>query len=283
MLGRRTLAAVMLAASLLVAACGSSAPASVRPAATPSPAGSAASPAVAGSAVPSSSTAPEATPAPAGSASPGSSIDPAAIDPADFVSTIDNPWFPLIPGTTLTYRGVKDRRPAVDVLTVTNRTTPIDGVICRVIDDRLYLGGVLAEKTSDYYVQDRSGNVWYFGEDTAELDADGHVTSREGTWHAGVDGAIPGIFMPADPSVGATGAQELYPGHAEDHFEVVSLGAKVNVPYGAFDGALLTKEWTPLEPGVLDHKYYLRGVGVAKETTVTGPKEVLNLVKVVRP
>jgi hypothetical protein len=139
---------------------------------------------------------------------------------------------------------------------------------------------VLAERTTDYYVQDKDGNVWYFGEDTAELDANGQVTSTEGTWHAGVDGAVPGIFMEAIPTVGHALAQEFYEGHAEDHFEVVSLSTPVTVPYKSFAVSLRTKEWTPLEPDVLDNKYYVRGIGEVKEISVKGPVELLELVSV---
>ena len=191
-----------------------------------------------------------------------------------FVDSVDNPWFPLTPGTTLVYRGVKDGQPSRERMTVTHRTKVINGVRCTVVRDLLYLGGHLGERTSDWYAQDSEGNVWYFGEDTAELDASGKVTSTEGSWQAGVDGAREGIFMPADPKVGQSFAQEHYPGQAEDHFQVLSLSAKVTVPYTTSTEALLTKEWTPLEPGVIDHKYYVRGIGTVKEQTVKGGDEL---------
>src|SRR3954454_6660702 len=198
-----------------------------------------------------------------------------AAQPGHFTATIDNPWLPLKPGTTLTYTGVKDGKPQRDVFRVTSRTKVIDGVPCVVIDDRVYShDGKLNERTSDYYTQDGKGNVWYYGEDTAELDAGGKVTSTEGTWHAGVDGARAGLFMPAHPRVGERHRQEYYKGHAEDQFRVVSVHARVNVPYGKFTSALETNEWTRLEPGVLDAKYYVRGIGEVFEGSVTGPKEV---------
>src|SRR5207244_360683 len=118
----------------------------------------------------------------------------------------------------------------------------------------------LEERTSDWYAQDEQGNVWYFGEDTAELTPSGKVKNTEGSWEAGKDGAVAGIFMPASPAVGQSGLQEYYKGQAEDHFQVLSLTAPVHTP-GASGNALLTKEWTPLEPNVLDHKYYVRGIG----------------------
>ena len=124
--------------------------------------------------------------------------------------------------------------------------------------------------------------MWYFGESTAELDARGHVTSTEGTWLAGRNGAKPGIYMPARPTPGRSGRQEFYEGHAEDHFRVLSLHASVRVPYTTSRNALLTKEWTPLEPGVDDHKFYVRGIGTVLEQTVKGGDERLELVSLQR-
>jgi hypothetical protein len=197
----------------------------------------------------------------------------------EFTSKVDNPWFPLKPGTTYVYKGTKDGKPARDLYTVTHGTRTIDGAPTVVVSDLLFLDGRLAERTTDYYTQDEAGNVWYFGEDTAELDNHGKVKSREGTWHAGVNGAKAGIFMDAHPKVGSTHRQEFYKGHAEDHYEVVSLDASIRVPYGRFRHAQLTKEWTPLEPAVLDHKYYVRGVGQVAEQSVRGAKEHLVLVE----
>ena len=194
-----------------------------------------------------------------------------------FVRGVDNPWFPLKPGTTFVYTGGKDGRQGRDVVTVTSRTKRIRGVDCTEVDDRLYLAGKLAERTTDWYAQDARGNVWYFGEATAELNAAGRVTSREGSWLAGVDGARAGIFMPAHPEVGASFRQEYYQGHAEDHFTVLSVSASVVVPYTASAHALRTKEWTPLEPDTIDHKLYIRGVGLAKEETIKGGDELWQL------
>jgi hypothetical protein len=199
-----------------------------------------------------------------------------------FVAEIDNPWFPLHPGTTFVYRGMKDGESSRQVLRVTDRTKLIQGVRCTVLQDRLYLGGRLEERTIDWYAQDEAGNVWYFGEETAELDRHGRVTSTEGSWQAGVDGATAGIYMPAHPKVGQSFAQEHYAGHAEDHFRVVSLAAPVSVPYTTSKEALLTREWTPLEPGVIDHKLYVRGIGTVKEQAVKGGRELNVLVAVRR-
>lgn len=204
------------------------------------------------------------------------------LDPADFVPRVTNRWFPLKPGTIYAYRGVKDGKPSRDIVTVTSQTRLVQGVRTTVVRDRLYLSGRLEERTSDWYAQDKKGNVWYFGEATAELDRRGRVTTTEGSWQSGVDGARAGIFMPARPQIGQSGLQEHYRGQAEDHFRVVSLSAFVRVPFVSTKHALLTREWTPLEPNVLDHKYYVRGIGMVKETSVKGPRETNVLVSVKR-
>src|SRR5205085_3148959 len=138
-----------------------------------------------------------------------------------FVRGITNPWFPLKPGTTFVYTGEKDGKKGRDIVRVTSRTRTIRGAPCTAVDDRLYLNGRLAERTTDWYTQDSAGNVWYFGEATGELSRTGKVTSREGSWLAGVHGAEPGIFMTAHPKLGRSYRQEYYRGQAEDHFEVV--------------------------------------------------------------
>ena len=195
-----------------------------------------------------------------------------------FSPNVTNAWFPLRPGSVYHYRGVKDGTPSRDVMTVTHRTRVIDGARCVAVSDLLYLRGRLGERTTDYYTQDAKGNVWYFGEKTAELDAHGHVTSTSGSWMAGVHGAKPGIFMFAHPRPGLSARQEYLKGEAEDHFRVVSMRQTAVVPYGTFRGAMLTKEWTPLEPGVIDHKYYVRGIGTVLEQTVKGGNERNELV-----
>jgi hypothetical protein len=193
--------------------------------------------------------------------------------PATYSPNVTNPWYPLRAGTVYVYTGTKDGKPTRDVVTVTHRTIVITGAPCVVVQDRLFEAGKLEERTSDYYTQDRAGNVWYFGEDTAELSPAGKVVSTEGTWRAGRNGARPGIYMPARPRVGQTGRQEYYRGQAEDHFRVVSLHSTVRVPYVASRAALETREWTPLEPGTLDEKVYVRGIGVVKEASLRGPVE----------
>ncbi|WP_405672159.1 hypothetical protein [Streptomyces canus] len=202
--------------------------------------------------------------------------------PRSFSATVDNPWFPLPPGRTLVYSGTKDGAKSTEYLTATHETEKITGIPCRVVEDRLYTGRTLHEATRDYYAQDAAGNVWYFGEDTAELDAQGNMLSTEGTWRAGRDGARPGIFLPAHPVPGAAGEQEYYPGQAEDRFQILNLTSRVSVPYKTFSGALRTKEWTPLEPGVVDNKYYVKGIGTVKEVTVKGGPFEENVLTAVR-
>jgi hypothetical protein len=203
--------------------------------------------------------------------------------PSDFNAKVDNPWFPLKPGSVYVYRGAKDGEASREVLTVTHKTATINGIPCVVVQDRLYLSGRLHERTTDWYTQDKQGNVWYYGEQTAELEKSGHVKSTEGTWQAGKDGALPGIYMPAHPKVGYAARQEFYKGHAEDHFQILDLHTSVKVPWGKSNQALLTKEWTPLEPGVIDHKYYVRGIGTVLEQAVKGGNERNKLVSFKRP
>jgi hypothetical protein len=202
-----------------------------------------------------------------------------APDPARFTTKIDNEWFPLVQRTTYVYTGVEGGAKARDVVTVSRATTVIARVRCRVVHDRLYRRGRLAERTTDWYAQDFSGNVWYFGEATAELDRKGHVTSTEGTWTAGVDGAKPGIVMLAHPVVGRSYRQEFYKGQAEDYARLIAV---LRSPLSGGAQTVLTEEWTPLEPNVIDHKLYARGIGNVVERTVKGGNDTLELTSITR-
>jgi hypothetical protein len=209
---------------------------------------------------------------------------PPPLPPAsDFVRQVDNPWFPLKPGTVLRYHGDDEGPPATDVLRVTHRTKRILGIHATVIDDRVYHRGRLEERTTDWYAQDSAGSVWYLGEDTATLKRDGSVDSRAGSWQAGVRGARPGIFMPADPRVGAGGWQEYDKGNAQDRYRILSLATRVSTPGASSRHAMLTRETTPIEPGVVDHKVYVRGIGTVREETIRGGHERFQLVSVQRP
>jgi hypothetical protein len=199
---------------------------------------------------------------PPGSAAPVTGAYAPTIDPAAFTATVDNPFFPLRPGMRWDYRSNRPDGVETTVVTATNKTRTIMGVPCVEVRDIVKLAGKLKEDTLDWYAQDRDGTVWYFGEDTKEYE-NGKVSSTEGTWSAGVRGAQPGILMPARPSVGDRYRQEYYKGHAEDLAEVLSLTERAQVPTGSYDGVVMTKETTPLEPDVLEHKYYAHGIGMA--------------------
>jgi hypothetical protein len=178
------------------------------------------------------------------------------INPSEFTTKVDNEYFPMKPGTTFLYEGGTEH----SEMTVTHDTRKVMGVECVVVDHREWEGEKLIEKTYDWYAQDKEGTVWYFGEDTKEYE-DGEVVSTKGSWEAGVDGAKAGIIMPSEPKVGHSYYQEYYPGEAMDMARVLSFDASVRVPYGSFDEVLETREWTPLQPGFSEKKYYVRGVG----------------------
>jgi hypothetical protein len=193
------------------------------------------------------------------------------LDPADFTTEIDNPYWPMTPGSRWVYRetdseGTEQRV----VVTVTDRTKEIaNGVEARVVHDVVTEDGQPVEVTDDWYAQDSAGNIWYLGEDTAEYE-NGKVVTREGSFEAGVDGAQPGIIMPAEPEVGMTYRQEYYAGEAEDQGEIVSLDEQAEVPFGHFTEVLMTKDLNPLEPKVLEFKFYARDVGPVLAVSVSG-------------
>jgi hypothetical protein len=203
---------------------------------------------------------------------------PTTISPGDFVKEVTNPWFPLKPGSVWRYKGLKEGMKTTDMVTATHRRKKILGVTTTVVHDVVSVKGRPEEVTNDFYAQDRHGNVWYFGEETEELNAQGKPTSTEGSFEAGVDGGRPGVLIPGDPKVGLVGRQEFLKGEAEDHFWVLDLKASVSVPFVSTRKALRTREWTPLEPATVDNKYYVRGVGTIREIAVQGPVEKLELV-----
>jgi hypothetical protein len=212
----------------------------------------------------------------------GSPAAATGINPSDFTPNVNNVWLPLPPGTTKTFEGIKDDQPAVEHVLSTRSTKVIDGVTVRVVKDNLFLSGTLFERTEDWFAQDKRGTVWFFGEDTALLDAHGNVISTRGSWKAGVNGARPGIVMPGRPRVGQSFQQEVSVAVAEDHFVVLNLVSSVTVPFGSFTNTLLTADWTPLEPDVLSTKNYVKGIGLVREADVTGGVEVLALTRIDR-
>lgn len=204
------------------------------------------------------------------------------IDPADFTTQIDNPFLPFPRGAKWVYEGETDEGLERTVVEVTNETKTVMGVPMVVVRDTVTLDGEVIEDTFDWYAQDREGNVWYFGEDTKEYE-DGKVVSTHGAWEAGVKGAEPGIVMKAAPKVGDAYRQEYFKGEAEDEAEVLSLDEKASVRFGDFNGLLQTKDFTPLEPDVVEHKYYAKGVGMVLEVHVKGGDERLELIEFTKP
>ena len=194
---------------------------------------------------------------------------PSKLDPSKFTTEIDNEYWPMKPGYHWVYRELEDGElQRVDV-TVMNRTKVLAGVTARVVHDRVTRQGQVIEDTRDWYAQDSDGNLWYLGEDTKEYE-NGTVKSTEGSWAYGVDGAQPGVVVPAEPKQGMKYREEYYAGHAEDAAEVLSVGSQVQVPYGRFKGAMLTRNYSSLEPTVEEMKLYAKGVGPVMELLVSG-------------
>jgi hypothetical protein len=197
-------------------------------------------------------------------------------NPDSFVQRVDNRFFPLVPGTRFVYKGEEDGEKETNVTLVTKERKHILGISAVVVLDRVFVDGELKEKTFDWYAQDTRGNVWYLGEDTEELE-NGKVVSTEGSWEAGVKGAVAGIIMPAHPKVGQHYRQEFLAGEAEDEAQVVALGLDIRVPYGSFHNCIKTVEWTRLEPGIKEAKFYCPRVGFVKAADVEGPETRLVL------
>ena len=200
-------------------------------------------------------------------------------------TTIDNPYMPLTAGTTFAYEGTDDDgspiHNTVEVMSGLAGTKVVGNVTCVVVHDRVETAGVLSEETLDWYAQDTSGNVWYFGEDSKEFAPDGiTVISTEGSWKAGVNGALPGIVMETETNivVGHAYRQEYAPGVAEDLFETIGTGESVTGVYGGpYTLTVTTREWTPLEPCVSENKYYARDVGLVRVRMTKGGSEEVHL------
>ena len=200
------------------------------------------------------------------------------IDPSRFTTEIDNPYLPFTPGRRWVYEGETEDGVERIVVEVTSATREVMGVETVVVRDTVSVDGEVVEDTYDWYAQDDEGNVWYFGEDTHEFE-DGVPVNEAGAWEAGVDGAQPGIVMQADPEVGAPYRQEFLEGEAEDMGQVIEVSTSVTTPAGRFGDVIVTKDWTPLEPEVIEHKHYARGVGLVMEEKVEGGDERIELVE----
>jgi hypothetical protein len=201
------------------------------------------------------------------------------IDPSNFVAVVDNPYFPLKPGTAFHFEGVRGKTPQLDDAVVTSRTVTILGVKCTAVRDTVSEHGKPIERTYDFYAQDKQGNVWYMGEDSFEL-KNGKFAKASDSWRGGVGGAKPGIIMLAHPRSGDSYRQEYYPaGEALDEGRVLGYSPSVKVPYGTFKHVLVTSDFSPLEPQT-EHKFYATGIGEISEEVVKGPHEAFQLVSV---
>ena len=199
------------------------------------------------------------------------------IVPADFTATITNPYLPLQPGNRWIYEGPTGDGFERKVVEVTDETRVVMGVTCVVVKDTVTLEGQLHEDTADWFAQDRSGAVWNFGEETRKRRDDGSFTPA-GSWEAGVKGAQPGVVMPADPRPGGPYRQEYLAGEAEDMARVLSVNETLRVPFGSYLQVVLTRDWSPLDPGVAEHKHYAPGVGLIREEAVEGEAYRVDLV-----
>ena len=203
------------------------------------------------------------------------------IDPSEFVAAVNNPYFPLKPGTRFHYTGVLETTPQTDDMVVLHRTKEILGVRSTVVRDTVSEHGKPLERTFDWYAQDKHGNVWYMGEDSLEL-KQGRFVRADDSWQSGVNGGKPGIIMRGNPKPGEVYRQEYYPpGGALDQARVLRLNQTLKVPYGSFKRTLDTVEWSPVEPQ-LEQKSYVAGVGEVAEHVTQGGHERFQLVSVSR-
>jgi hypothetical protein len=192
------------------------------------------------------------------------------IEPGQFTTMIDNPYFPLRPGNRWVYEGPgADGKPEQTVIDVTSETRRVGGVMCVVVRDTETANGQVIEDAVNWYAQDAEGNVWNFGEETKEF-ADGKLVDTEGSWETGVKGAKPGIAMQANPKIGDHYRKEYLRGEAEATADVLSLNEHATVPFGSFDGVRMTKEYSPLESSLVDHRYYAKDVGLVLVVMVKG-------------
>jgi len=201
------------------------------------------------------------------------------LNPANFVRAITNPYFPLPVGRTLIYKGIKNGKTQVDRVHVTSATRVLEGIKAVAVSDVATHNGKLLEKTTDWYAQDKQGNVWYLGERTAAYGPAGRI-DRSGSWQAGVRDGEPGIVMKANPQVPDAYRQEFLSGQAEDTAWIVNRGGSFRLRFKVVHQVLTSLEFTRLEPHVLDKKIYAPGLGIIVERAVLGPKETATLVSV---
>ncbi len=185
-------------------------------------------------------------------------------DPSSMQADVTHSYYPLPVGAVWRYRAETEDGEETVVIEVLDETRVVAGATARVVHAREFLEGELIEDTFDWFAQDDDGNVWYLGEETTEYE-DGEPVTTAGSWEAGVDGAEAGIIMPAVPTVGQAYYQEFYEGEAEDRGRVLALNETVAVPFGSFTDCVKTEDTTPLEPNVVEHKYYCPDVGTVLE------------------
>lgn len=205
------------------------------------------------------------------------------IGPEDFVEVVDNSYFPVLVGAKYVYEGnTEEGIERIEIMVLPENRT-VMGIRATVLRDKVFLNGQLVEDTYDWYAQDKDGNVWYLGEDVKNYE-NGQLKDTAGSWEAGVDGALPGIIMYANPQerLGEIYRQEYYKGKAEDMAELLSATESVVVPHGMFKNVLQTKDYTPLEPELLEHKYYAKGIGMVKTVSLSTGEEVV-LIEFVAP
>lgn len=220
---------------------------------------------------------------PTGPTNPGDLPYEVDIDPADFITEgfTGNEFMPLVPGTTFVYEGENEDGEVVRVEEyITHETVEIMGVTCIVVEAKEWEAGEMVEDTDDWYAQELNGNIWYFGEYSEEIE-DGEVVGTEGSWEAGVDGALPGIIMLADPYVGMWYRQEYYEGEAEDVALILSINATVTIGLGTYEHCLQTAEWALLEPGIIEHKFYAPDVGLIRAVAVEGETGYEDLIEII--
>jgi hypothetical protein len=215
-----------------------------------------------------------ATPTASAPASDGYSVN---LTSADFVPVVDNPYFPLIPGSKWVYEArLADGSTERIELEILHETRAVNGVTATILHDSVFVNGTLVEDTFDWFAQDKDGNVWYLGEAVDNYE-NGVLVDHAGSWEWGKDGALPGIIMWADPSahMNETYYQEYYVGEAEDQGQALSVNERVTVPFGSFENVVKTFDSSSLDPDIQSHKFYAPGIGTIKEVELLTGEEVL--------